>query len=290
MNLAPPVIDSHLHFWDPAALSYPWLEELPALRRGFGPAELAPAAAGVPLQGAVFVECNCAPEQSLAEVEAVERLAAGEPGILGIVAFADLTAPEALGPRLDRLQAHPLVRGIRHNIQGTAPGFCLRPEFVEGVREAGRRGLTFDLCATHDQLADVVELCRLCPETRLVLDHCGKPAIRQRLLDPWRARIRELAALPHLWCKLSGLLTEADHRGWAEEELVPYAEHVADAFGTERLMYGGDWPVLTLAGTYREWYQFTRRFTGEWGAAERAAFYAGNALRCYDLQVNHQAG
>jgi L-fuconolactonase len=290
VNLSAPVVDSHAHFWDPAALDYPWLDELPALRRGFGPAEFSAAAAGVPLLGVVFVECNCDPSQSLAEVEAVGRLALQDPRILGIVAFADLTAAEALGSRLDRLQEHALVRGIRHNIQGTEAGFCLRPDFVEGVREAGRRGLTFDLCATHDQLADVVELCRRCPETRLVLDHCGKPAIREQRLDPWRAHIRELAVLPHLWCKLSGLLTEADHAGWAEEDLAPYAEHVAEAFGTERLMYGGDWPVLTLAGTYREWYQFTRRFTGAWSTAERAAFYGGNALRCYDLQVNHQAG
>jgi L-fuconolactonase len=290
VSLAAAVVDSHVHFWDPGALEYPWLSELPSLRRPFGPAEFASAAAGVPLEGVVFVECNCAPEQSLGEVEAVGRLAEEDPRILGIVAFADLAAPEPLGPRLDRLQGQPLVRGIRHNIQGTEPGFCLRPAFVEGVREAGRRGLTFDLCATHDQLADVVELCRLCPETRLVLDHCGKPGIREHLLDPWRARMRELAELPHLWCKLSGLLTEADHAAWAEEELVPYADHVAETFGPERLMYGGDWPVVTLAGTYREWYQFTRRFTGGWSAAERAAFYGGNALRCYDLTDNQQAG
>lgn len=283
MPTPPSVVDSHVHFWDPDELRYPWLDGLPRLSRRFGPPDLSRAAAGVPLQGMIFVECNCLPARAVTEVESVVRLAEGEERIVGIVAFADLTRPEELPPLLDRYTETPKVRGIRHNIQGNPPGFCLRDDFVEGVREAGRRGLTFDLCATHDQLAEVVELARRCPDTRLVLDHCGKPAIGARALDPWREHVRMLSALPHVCCKLSGLLTETAPAGWAEEDLLPYAEHVVDCFGTGRVMYGGDWPVLTLAGTYLEWYQFTRRFTADWSDAECASFYGGNALRFYDI-------
>src|SRR5690606_4025539 len=191
---------------------------------------------------------------------------------------------DRLDGALDRVAAVDRVRGARHNIQGHGPGFCLDENFVEGVREVGRRGLTFDLCVTHDQLADVVKLARLCPETALVLDLVGKPAIRERLLGPWRRHIVERAQFPHVVCKLSGLLTEASPTGWSEDDLWPYAEHLIEQFGPDRLIYGGDWPVVTLAGPYVEWYQFTRRLTSGWDRPQRDAFYRGNALRFYGIE------
>jgi L-fuconolactonase len=277
------VVDSHVHFWDPDRLVYPWLESLPRLRRRFVAADLDRDALGVPLEGLIFVECNCRGEEALAEARAVTEMSERDPRIRGIVAFADLTAPDDLPPLLEAYRALGLVRGVRHNIQGNPPGFCVSDLFVDGVREVGNRGFTFDLCATEDQLAEVVELARACPGTRFVLDHCGKPDIGARALDPWRVRIRELAALPNVWCKLSGLLTETGPAGWTEEELLPFSTHVLEAFGPDRLMYGGDWPVLTLAGTYREWYQFTRRFTEDWETPQRASFYGGNARRFYGI-------
>lgn len=276
------VIDSHIHLWDPARLNYPWLESLPRIRRAFGLAELAEATPGVPLQGLIFVECNAEPRQALDEVRAVAELAREEPRLLGSVAYADLTNTAELPRLLDAFRELGTVRGVRHNIQGNPPGFCISREFVAGVAEAGRRGFTFDLCATHDQLEEVVELAQRVPGTRLVLDHCGKPDIAGARLDPWRGHIRELAALPHVSCKISGLLTEAGV-DWTEEKLLPYVDHVVEQFGVDRVMYGGDWPVLTLAGTYLEWYRFTRRFTAEWTPEERAAFYRENALRFYGI-------
>lgn len=280
---AVPVIDSHLHLWNPERLSYPWLEETPPLRRPFGLTELATATEGVPLHGFIFVECNTAPEQALEEARIIREIADDEPRLLGIVAFADLTRPQELPAVLAAYRELGLVCGVRHNIQGMPRGFCHSEAFIAGVREVGRQGFTFDLCATHDQLDEVVRLAEACPDTPLILDHCGKPGIAAGKRDPWRAHIRELAQLPHLWGKLSGLLTEAGS-DWSEDQLLPYAEHVVDEFGHERVMYGGDWPVLTLAGTYGEWYQFTRRFTSEWTPATRRAFYHDNALRCYGIE------
>jgi L-fuconolactonase len=282
------IIDAHVHFWDPAALTYPWLSTVPRLQQSFLPREYRGFCVGperVPVDRLVFVEANPSAAQNLDEVELVSRLAEAkrDPRIAAIVAYVDLTDRRRRDASLEALTGNPLVRGIRHNIQGNPSGFCLQTEFVEGVRDAGRRGLRFDLCATHDQLDEVVELVRRNPDTHFVLDHCGKPAVRAALLDPWRAHIDALASFDNVFCKLSGLLTEADPERWREEDLLPYASHVVDRFGTDRVMYGSDWPVCTLAGRSSDWYPFTRRFTEGWSETERSRFYRDNAIEFYGL-------
>jgi len=285
------IVDAHVHFWDPAELDYPWLAGVPSIRRAFLPPDYAAAAreGGGSLPQVVFVEANCRPEQARREVQRVERLAQeGQLCIAGIVAFADLmqgsgTRESGLEQTLDALSSSPKVKGVRHNIQGQPAGFCLQPAFVRGVQTVGRRGLTFDLCVTHDQLRDVADLVRQCPDTRFVLDHCGKPAIHTRRLEPWRADLARLAAHENVCCKLSGLLTEAEPARWREEELIPYTTAVVECFGTERVMYGSDWPVLTLAGSYADWLGLTDRFTAGWSATERSGFFGDNAKRVYRL-------
>ena len=272
------IVDSHVHLWDPSALEYPWLAALPALRRPFLSDDLAAAVGEAPVRRVVFVEANARVDQALAEV----ALAARAPMVAAIVAYAALDQPDTLAERLELLRDRPLVKGVRHNIQGNPPGFVLRDSFVDGVREVGRRGLSFDLCATHDQLPEVAELCRLCADTPLVLDHCGKPPIRSRALEPWAAAIADIASLEHVACKLSGLLTEAAP-DWSEEQLLPYAEHVVESFGHGRVMYGSDWPVLTLAGGYGAWYRFTRRLTAGWSEEETRSFYSDVAASFYRL-------
>jgi L-fuconolactonase len=281
------IVDSHVHFWDPAELHYPWLDALPSLQRAFLPQDYAAATGQVPIGGMVFVEANCRPEESRREVEFVQRLAEAEPRIAGIVAFVEMaeglgTRGSGLGKKLEALSRSPLVKGIRQNIQGHSVGFCAQRAFIEGVREAGRLGLVFDLCATHDQLREVTELVELCPDTPFVLDHCGKPAIHGGGFEAWSADITRLAAHPNVCCKLSGLLTEAGE-AWCPEDLLPYAARVVECFGPERVLYGSDWPVLTLAGDYGTWYGFTERFTQGWSASERSRFYGDNAARVYDL-------
>jgi len=281
------IVDSHVHFWDPEVLHYPWLTGVPPLHRAFLPRDYAAATGQIPIGRMVFVEANCRADEAGREVEFVERLVRAEPRLAGIVAFVDLaqgigTRGSGLGKTLDALSRSPRVKGMRQNIQGQPAGFCRQPAFVEGVREVGRRGLVFDLCATHDQLGEVVDLVRDCPDTRFVLDHCGKPAIRDRGFEMWSADVTRLAAYENVCCKLSGLLTEAGAT-WCLEDLVPYAARVVECFGSERVLYGSDWPVLTLAGDYGSWYGFTQRFTQGWSVAERSRFYADNAARVYDL-------
>jgi L-fuconolactonase len=181
------------------------------------------------------------------------------------------------------LRAFPLVKGVRHNFEHEAIDCCARAEFVRGVLDATESGFSFDICCKHPQLPAVIELVRQCPKTSFILDHGGKPGIRDALLDPWRAHIRELAAFPNIVCKLSGLATEADHANWTESQLQPYAEHLLECFGPSRLLFGGDWPVAKLAVDYVRWLEIAQRFVGHLSASEQAAVFCHNADRIYRI-------
>jgi len=278
-----PIVDAHVHFWDPGTLHYPWLTAHPGLERSFLPADYTAAVGALPVERCVIVECNCLPTEGIREVELFERLAQVDSRVAGVVAFVDLTDRLTLEATLACLTSTSIVKGIRQNIQGQPRGFALQSTFVHGVREIGRRGLSFDLCVTHDQLGEAIALVGECPETRFVLDHCGKPPIRSGAREPWQVDVARLAAHEHVCCKISGLLTEADVAHWREDDLLPYAAQVVECFGTDRVLYGSDWPVLTLAGDYARWFGFTDRLTDTWSDDERRCFYADNAAREYRL-------
>jgi len=274
-------IDSHLHFWDQSVLQpYTWLHEVPSINARHDPAVLhAEAGADLP-EKIVFVEASAPP---LPEVRWVEGLAAREPRIRAIVAKIAIDAGDRTTADLAELRQHPLVRGVRHHFEHDPVDYCARPAFVRGVCEAAAAGFSFDLCGKAPQLPAIIELVRQCPETSFILDHGGKPAIRAGLLDPWRDHIRELAAFPNVVCKLSGLVTEADHREWTEAQLEPYVTHLLATFQPARLLFGGDWPVAKLACGYLRWLEIARRFTAPLPAVEQAAIFHGNAERIYRI-------
>jgi L-fuconolactonase len=275
-------VDAHVHFWDPPRLAYPWLADVPAIAGVHTPADLSRESAAAGPAEMVFVQADCT--DGLAEVEWIEQLAAAEPRITALVAHAPMAAGPATTRAIATLRRHPLVRGVRHLIQGeTDPRFCLRPEFVAGVRQLGSAGLTFDLCCRHHQLAAVTELVRLCPQTTFILDHAGKPGIRTHQLDPWRADIATLATLPNVVGKLSGLVTEADPAHWTPGDLQPYVAQLLATFGAGRLLFGSDWPVVKLAGGYARWLDTVRRLLGHLPAAAQSAIFSANARRLYRL-------
>lgn len=222
-------LDAHVHFWDPTLWPYPWLSHHPAIASKHLPsnlrAELGEATGRVRSslpRSLVFVQSECDRARFLDEVRWIEGLSRTEPLIGAIVAFAPMDRGESTVAILEYLARRPLVRGVRHPIQDDPDSdLCRRPAFVAGVRIAGQRGLSFDLCIRESQLPDAIELARACPETRFVLDHAGKPDIAGGRLDPWRGRIRKLAALPHVVCKLSGLVTEASRKASVREQLKP---------------------------------------------------------------------
>ena len=279
-----PVVDAHVHFWDPARLQYPWLEGHPSLHRAMLPSAYLPLGAGT-VDAVVVVEANPLAAQSGDEVAFVEQLAADEPRIAGIVAFVDLLAND-LSAVLDRMAQVDRVTGVRHNIQGQPAGFALAPAFVRGVQIAGARGLSFDLCITASQLHEAIALVAHCPGTRFVLDHCGKPAIRDDAFEPWAAAIAALAAHENVVCKLSGLLTEARPQQRSYEALFPYMEHAAMSFGASRLLYGSDWPVVDSAGGVDLWRALVDRFTAAWSAGDAQSLFLDNAVRAYRLRLH----
>jgi len=281
--MSAPFTDAHVHFWDPAALPYPWLAGVPAIGTRHAPDTLAAEAGPDCPARLIFVQADCAPGRGLDEVRWVESFASNRPRLAGIVAHVPVEDPAELARVLHELASHPLVRGGRRLIQDEAdPEFCLRPDFVAGVRELGRRGLVFDVCCRPHQLAAVSELVRRCPETSFVLDHAGKPAIARRELDPWRARLADLAGRPNVACKLSGLATEAGP-DWTRADLRPFVEHLLGAFGPARLLFGSDWPVVKLAGTYRRWLDAARGLLSALSPDERDAIFHHNAFRAYRL-------
>ena len=279
-----PVVDAHVHFWNPALLQYPWLDRHPSLHRAMLPGAYAPLGAGT-VDAVVVVEANPLAAQSGDEIAFVEQLAAHEPRIAGTVACVDLRADD-LPDVLDRIAQVERVTGVRHNIQGQPAGFALAPAFVRGVQAAGARGLSFDLCITASQFDEAIALVAQCPGTRFVLDHCGKPAIRDDAFEPWAAAIAGLAGHENVVCKLSGLLTEARPPQRSYETLFPYMEHAALSFGTSRLLYGSDWPVVESAGGVDLWRALVDRFSAAWSVEDVQSFFCDNAVRAYRLKIH----
>jgi len=249
-----PIVDTHLHIWDLQRLRYPWLASVPMLNRNHLITDYRQACGSVPVAKMVFLQCECDPAQFQEEADWVTEVARTDPRIRGIVPWAPLEQGDAAEADLARLAANPLIKGIRRIIQFEAdPEFCLRPDFVRGVQRLPRHGLSFDICINHQQLANTLKLVRQCPNVRFIMDHIAKPDIKGGRLDPWRAELRELAQLPNVWCKLSGLVTEADFQKWTAADLRPYIDHVMDCFGFDRVIFGGDWPVSTQATDYPRW-------------------------------------
>jgi L-fuconolactonase len=273
-----PIIDSHVHLYDPGGIRYRWMRgtklDSPHLL-----AELDAARGAVEVGGIVWIEVGADPGQHEQEASLVAGLAADDARVRAMVAAAPLENGEAVRADLEKLAALAVVKGIRRLLQHEPdPAFCLRPGFVAGVKLLPQFGLSFDLCVYHHQLYNVVELVRRCPDVRFVLDHIGKPAIRDDRLDPWRADIERLAALPNVWCKLSGVVTEAQ-TGWIREQLRPYIRHVAEQFGFDRVMFGSDWPVSSLTHRYAEWVEIVAWAVADCSETERRSFFATTRSR-----------
>lgn len=249
-----PIVDTHLHLWDLQRLRYPWLASVPMLNKHHLIEDYRRACGPVAVAKMVFLQCECDFAHFQEEADWVTEVSRVDPRIRGIVPWAPLEKGEAAEADLARLAANPLIKGIRRIIQFEAdPEFCLRPDFVRGVQLLPRHGFSFDLCINHKQLTNTLKLVKQCPNVRFIMDHIAKPDIKAGLLDPWRAEMRELARLPNVWCKLSGLVTEADFAKWTPADLQPYIEHVVDCFGFDRVIFGGDWPVSTQATDYPRW-------------------------------------
>jgi L-fuconolactonase len=280
-----PIIDTHVHLWNPQRFRMAWLDDLEAINKPFGPAEYRQHTQGIAIEACVYLEVDVAPAYALLEAQWADILAQDEPRLRGIVATGPLEYGEQARAYLEALAAiGPRIKGVRRLLQGEPdPQFCLRPAFVRGVRLLAEFGFSFDICIKHQQLAPVVELVRQCPEVSFVLDHIAKPDIAAGQLDPWREHLRALAQLPNVACKVSGMVTEADHTRWTADELAPYVAHVLEVFGEDRVMFGGDWPVVLLASSYPRWVETLDSLTADLTPQARRKLWAENARRIYRL-------
>ncbi|MHB9857483.1 amidohydrolase family protein [Streptomyces sp. YIM S03343] len=281
---AAPTVDAHHHVWDLSVRDQGWLTgpELQPLRRDFTLTDLAPEARAAGVGRTVLVQTVTVPE----ETPELLALADRQDLVGAVVGWTDLTRPD-VADELARLRTLPggsFLKGIRHQVQGEPdPEWLLRPTAQRGLTAVADAGLAYDLVVLPHQLPVCVKAAESLPGLTFVLDHLGKPPVATGALEPWAAAVRVLAALPNTVCKLSGLVTEADHGSWTTADLGPYADTVLDAFGPGRLMYGSDWPVCTLAASYGEVLDAACELTSDLSEPERAELFHGTATRVYRL-------
>jgi L-fuconolactonase len=271
------VIDSHQHFWKYTTEEYGWIApHMGVLRRDYLPDDL--RAEGVDLSVAVQAR------QSSEETRWLLELADSNEGVAGVVGWVPLTAPDAR-THIERFAAHPKLVGVRHVVQDEPDEqYLLRPDFNRGVTALNEFNLVYDILIFERQLRAAVEFVDLHPSQVFVLDHLAKPRIRERMMSPWREHIRELARRENVYCKLSGMVTEADHQTWTAADFDPYFDVVIEAFGPKRLMFGSDWPVLLLGGSYRDWISIVRNAISRLTDREQERIWGGTAEEVYGLR------
>ncbi len=276
-----PRIDAHQHFWRYDPRRDAWISEAMAvLRRDFLPTELGPLLAENGMDGCVAVQAD----QSEAETQFLLDLAREHPFIRGVVGWVDLRAPQ-VAERLAHFAADPHFLGVRHLVQGEPDDeFLLQPDVVRGIDALTPLHLTYDLLLVPRQLRAATRLAAMLPEQRFVLDHIAKPLIKDGMLEPWASDLGALALQPNVWCKLSGLITEADWSAWKPTQLRQYLDVVVESFGVDRLMWGSDWPVCLLAGSYEEVREVIAEYLVRFSVDERSAIFGGNATAFYRLE------
>lgn len=278
------ITDTHVHLLDTSKFKYGWASGAPKLGRDWTIHDLEAAAKPYVIESMVFVEVDVDYPQHMDEAEWVQQLSLGDSRLKGCVASLPLEQGAKLEADLEKLSTFPVVRGIRRLIQNKSdPEFVLRPDFIAATRLLPKFNYSFDICIYHHQFGNVIEFVKRCPEVSFILDHIGKPGIRDGLMEPWKRHIREMSQLPNVMCKLSGVTTEADHDNWTREQLRPYIDHVVESFGFNRIMYGGDWPVAELAGKYTDWISVLDWATSGCTAEERRKLFRDNGIRAYRL-------
>jgi len=268
-------IDCHQHFWIHNEAEFGWIsDEMAVLRRDFLPPDALPAMEAAGIGGSIAVQAP----QSLAENDFLLGLQAANPTLIGVVGYMDVASSD-LAAQINRYGAQ--LCGVRDNLQGTPQGFMTSQGFLDGLTLLGRHGLPFDIVVQEPQLAEVVQMVRQCPDTTFVLDHIGKPRIKEGMIEPWRSHILALAELDNVWCKLSGIAFEGDWAHWSAESLAPWIGIVLEAFGAERCLFGSDWPVSLCAGAYERHARLIEEFLGD---DEQELVFEKNPYQAYRLR------
>jgi L-fuconolactonase len=274
-------IDAHQHFWRYNPDEYGWIDDsMSRLRRDFLPSDLQPELERAGFDGCIAVQAR----QTIEETRWLLELAEASQFIFGVIGWVDLQS-DNLRSQLRELTENPKLHGVRHVIQSEPDDrFMLRPQFLRGVAALEEFGLTYDILIYARHLPVAAEFVQRFPRQSFVLDHLAKPLIKHGEIEPWRSDLRRLAEFPNVYCKLSGMVAEADWQAWTAEQIAPYLAIAFEYFGPERLMIGSDWPVCTVAGSYSQILNVVIEFLGEYPAGERAAILGGTAAKLWRLQ------
>lgn len=277
------IVDAHQHLWDLNLFRYAWLKDLPVLNRSFRMNDFCDATQGLAIEKSVHLEADVDEPFMVDETNYVLRLAdrADNP-LEGVVACGRPESKE-FKTHLERILGHPKLKGIRRILHTQPDDLGQSETFIQNVNSLAGYGLSFDLCVLARQLPLAIRLVSRCPEVTFILDHCGVPQVREKILDPWRANIRAIAKFPNLFCKISGLVAYADPREWTTEDLRPYIDHAIECFGWDRVLFGSDWPVCTLSANYQQWVDALVSLTRSAGEVNQKKLFQENAIRIYRL-------
>lgn len=276
-------IDAHQHFWHFDAQRDAWItDEMQVLRRDYLPNHLRGELAANDIDATIAVQAD----QSESETFFLLDLAAQNSSIAAVVGWVDLRSPD-LAARLEYFSRFEKLCGFRHVVQSEPDDrFMLREDFLRGIGALAAFGFTYDILIYPRQLPAALALVEKCPQQRFVIDHMAKPDIKAGKISPWDSQMRTIAQNPNVSCKVSGLSTEADWRRWRADDFRPYLDAVFDAFGPDRLIFGSDWPVCLLAGTYRDIRNLVSDYARGFSAADRDKIFGANAVQFYGLRVS----
>ncbi|GMQ24381.1 amidohydrolase family protein [Algoriphagus sp. oki45] len=272
-------VDSHQHFWEYDPNRQDWItDDMKRIRRNFLPGDLFPLLQDAKIDGCIAVQA----EESLRETDFLIDLAQQHEWILGVVGWADLGS-DGLEEVLENYSENEHLVGFREVLQSKDPRYMLREEFIRGIHKLGEKGYCYDLLTFPQHLEATLELVKKCPDQRFVIDHLSKPGIKSGAWKEWKKLISPLAERELVWCKLSGMVTEADWQKWTYEDLFPFLEISMELFGPKRLMFGSDWPVCLVAGEYEQVFRVIEEFSSQLSTSEQDRIWGETALEFYQI-------
>jgi L-fuconolactonase len=279
------VVDAHVHLWDTSYFPVPWIVGNPVLDQSYVLEDYQAHTAGLGINAIVYVEVAIASEYTLLEADWVVARAAENPLIQGMVAYAPLEYGDRVRPYLDSLVTRgPLIKGVRRGLPSPTDSKFDMKSYLRGIQILSDYGLSFDILGKGTPNLDMaIEIAKAAPDTSLMIDHLLKPDIKQHTVDPWRAQMSQLASFPNVSTKISGIVTEADTKNWKPEDLQPYVEHALNAFGEDRVVYGGDWPPVLTAAPYARWFETLDNLTSGLSQQAKRKLFGDNARRFYRL-------
>jgi predicted TIM-barrel fold metal-dependent hydrolase len=292
-----PIIDTHQHLWDLNKFRLPWLADAPALKRSYVTKDYLEAVAGLNITKSVYMEVDVTPEQQVEEAEHLIAICQDPKNLTVGAVISGRPGSDQFKKYITQFRGNKLIKGVRQVLHGgsTPAGTCLAKPYVASVQLLGELGMSFDLCMRPTELADGAKLADQCPETRLIVDHCGNADPKafspgkQRAqdekptheVDPWKRDIESLAKRPNVICKISGIVARARAQAWSAEDLAPIVNHCLDSFGPERVVFGSDWPVCTLVASLKEWVTALRAIIATRPVDEQRKLLSENARRFY---------